>query len=66
MSNRYLDKLASARWLWTVAACGAFILMVIRRDLSNQEALQVISFIVAFYFAQRGQDAAPPRPEAKP
>lgn len=56
MTPGTIGKLTSARWLWTVSACVAFLLMVIRRDLSNQEALQVISFIVAFYFAQRGQE----------
>ena len=64
MTGRAISKLTSARWLWTVSACAAFLLMVVRRDLSNQEALQVISFIVAFYFAQRGQEK--PLEEPKP
>jgi hypothetical protein len=62
MSEHISAKLMSARWLWTVSACAAFLLMVVRRDLSNQEALQVISFIVAFYFAQRGQEKQEPKP----
>ncbi len=62
MNGHIEAKLLSARWLWTVSACAAFLVMVIRRDLSNQEALQVISFIVAFYFAQRGQEKQEPKP----
>ncbi len=48
-----VSKVTSGRWLWTMAACAAFIIMVLRHDLSNQEALSVISLIVTFYFVQR-------------
>ncbi len=51
--DHILSKLTSGRWLWTMAACLAFVIMVVRRDLSNQEALSVISLIVTFYFVQQ-------------
>ena len=55
MSEPIRTKLTSGRWLWTMAACASFVLLVARRDLSNQEALTVITMIVAFYFGQQAK-----------